>query len=251
MAIVSRSTSLIAEMPSRILTDMKSVKDAIFNRMDQAIDSSVKTNVKAKPLALDSLTETTNTIVEKLNQTTENVLNHVNVEASHAIDQITSTTEIAKASLEQTVRQAEQLATAAGDEVERALANLVQNWLDSHPLFHWAIDHPIWAIAIIIFSPVLLLNLFSVILQIARQAGLSLVKAPFELVGQIAKTLLAQMPVKFNQPVAQENSDERLNEILLKLEILRQEQNEFLEEVKMILEREHNMRSDGSHLHKQ
>lgn len=104
MAIANRATSLIAEMPSRILTDMKSVKDAILNRVDQAINSSVETNVKAKPLGLDGLTETTNTIVERLNQTTENVLNHVNVEASRAIDQITSTTETAKASLEQTVQ---------------------------------------------------------------------------------------------------------------------------------------------------
>jgi hypothetical protein len=90
-----------------------------------------------------------------------------------------------------------------------------------------------------------------VILQIAKQAGISLVKAPFELVGQAAKTLLAQMSVKSDQPVVQASSDDRLNEILLKLEVIRQEQNEFLKEVKMLLEREHNMKSDDSHSHNQ
>ena len=90
------------------------------------------------------------------------------------------------------------------------------------------------------------------LLQIARQAGLSLLKAPFELVGQIAKALLAKMHVKYNQPVPQENPDNRLNEILLKLELLQQEQDDLLKEVKILLEFEHKyINNDSSHTQKQ
>lgn len=88
------------------------------------------------------------------------------------------------------------------------------------------------------------------ILQIAKQAGLSLVKAPFELVGQIAKALLTQMSAESNQPVAQENPDDRLNKILLKLELLQQEQDDLLKEVKTLLEFEHKY-IDSSHIQKQ
>lgn len=137
-----------------------------------------------------------------------------------------------------------------------ALFGPVQDWLVQHPLWLWLFTHPLWLLGTILLALFLLAGLLQAIAGLTEQLWLGLLRLPILLVqalwqgslfllrrlvrqpsNQLMTKSLVQFPTdQLALPTAQPTAkSDRLTEIVNRLEALRQEQDELLKEVKLLL----------------
>ncbi|HEY9692057.1 MAG TPA: hypothetical protein V6D15_07620 [Oculatellaceae cyanobacterium] len=151
------------------------------------------------------------------------------------------------------------------DPIQRAIASSADQWLQSHPavfklvqILVWGSNHPVWSFAIFIVVVAIALNLIKLIGQLIEVASRSLLLAPFKLIFVTLKVsfqyLWKALGLVFKKDVTTNNAEtlalpdttseiveiekdkqQRLIEIAKRLETLRQEQDELLQEVASIL----------------
>ncbi|MBL1176323.1 hypothetical protein [Pantanalinema sp. GBBB05] len=143
-----------------------------------------------------------------------------------------------------------------------------QDWLDAHPTIAWLVQNPLWAIVCLLLAIFLLWKLLAAVAQLAEKILLAILLFPLKL-GQwlLAKmthffktTVVARFlpskspepeppptanltvamlkptdPVPALKPAIAQDSNQRLTDIVSRLEALRREQDELLQEVKTIL----------------
>ena len=132
-----------------------------------------------------------------------------------------------------------QATNTVGKGVSDAIAGSFQSWLMTHPTIHWIVDHPLWSVGLIVLAIFLFWGLLRAIAQFMEQVWLLILRSPLLLLRWLlslgtnayqrltgSKTLPAEI-VSDNQ--------QRLTDILTRLETLRQEQDELLREVKTLL----------------
>jgi len=126
-----------------------------------------------------------------------------------------------------------------GKGVTDAVGMSLQNWLNAHPLIHWVVDHPLWTVGLIVVTIFLFWGLLRAIARFIEQLWLIILRSPLFLfrwvlsMGTQTYQRLAGAPELPTTAVS--GNQERLTEILNRLETLRQEQDELLKEVKTLL----------------
>ncbi|MBD3883036.1 hypothetical protein IFO70_14825 [Phormidium tenue FACHB-886] len=120
-----------------------------------------------------------------------------------------------------------------------SLTQPIQDWLLAHPYGNWLLMHPLWAIGLVLIVLLLLSGLFGAIAQLTQRLWIALLQFPVLLtrwifVGtfQLGRAIFQLKPAP--APTA-DTQQQRLAEILDRLEVLKQEQDELLQEVKQIL----------------
>ena len=150
------------------------------------------------------------------------------------------------------------------DPIQRAIASSADQWLQTHPavlklvqMLVWGSNHPVWSFVIFIVVVAIALNLIKLIGQLIEVASRSLLLAPFKIIFSLFKTifkslgkvsnLLSKKSVTANStetltlPAAttpqslEQEKQQRLIEITSRLEAIRQEQNELLQEVSSLI----------------
>ena len=119
-----------------------------------------------------------------------------------------------------------------------SLTQPMQDWLLAHPYGKWLLIHPLWAIGLVLIALLLLFGLFGAIAQLTQKLWIILLRSPLLLVGWVVLGLvqLAKIPFKPKGALpAAETKQQRLTEILDRLDALKREQDELLQEVKQIL----------------
>jgi hypothetical protein len=114
----------------------------------------------------------------------------------------------------------------------------VQEWMATHPVIAWAMNHPLWAIALFFITLLLCWGLLGAIARLVQQAWLFILQAPLKLLRWIFTGLFNAFFIKglkAEEPIALEQREQRLLETLGRLEALQQEQEELMQEVKTIL----------------
>jgi hypothetical protein len=114
----------------------------------------------------------------------------------------------------------------------------VQTWLEMHPLWNWLLIHPLWLLGLIVLVLFLFAGLMGAIARLTEALWLALLQAPIRLVQllfvSVAKLLKLPFAPKLS-PVPPSHPQERLTTILNRLEMLHQEQDELMQEVRSIL----------------
>jgi hypothetical protein len=116
-------------------------------------------------------------------------------------------------------------------------------WLADHGNIAWAIAHPIPALGLLLLSLVmgflLLQGFLRAIARLTEQAWFGLLQAPFKLVQWLLRLLVRPFQrspmLAALAPTSATSKQERLTQLVKKLEAMRQEQDELLQEVKAIL----------------
>ncbi|MBW4577524.1 MAG: hypothetical protein KME08_20005 [Aphanothece sp. CMT-3BRIN-NPC111] len=145
------------------------------------------------------------------------------------------------------------------DVIQTAIASSISEWLQTHPavlrlvqLLLWASNHPIWGLVMFIIVVAIAFSLIKALGRLLEILGLSILKAPFNFVlaligfsfkslGTLGGSAFQQLPVAKNaEPPALQDSNsqsiendkqQRLADISTRLEAIKQEQNELLQEV--------------------
>jgi type VI protein secretion system component VasK len=119
-----------------------------------------------------------------------------------------------------------------------SLTQPIQDWLLAHPYGNWLLTHPLWAIGLVLIALLLLSGLFGAIAQLTQTLWIILLRSPLLLVGWVVLGIVQLVKVPFKPKgalPAAETKQQRLAEILDRLEALKREQDELLQEVKQIL----------------
>ncbi len=115
-----------------------------------------------------------------------------------------------------------------------------QDWLNQYPVLLWLAGHPLWLLGTIVLTLFLLAGLLRAVASLTEKLWLTLLRFPillFQWLWQGTFFLLSR-PFAPKSPIAQAalpSSSDRLAELLDRLEALRKEQDELLQEVKSIV----------------
>ncbi|MEG4245843.1 hypothetical protein QUA46_22020 [Microcoleus sp. MON2_D6] len=208
--------------------------------------------------AVNAVSQSAATAKETINQTTNSALNTLNQSTSQAVESVNQATEKAKASLEDSINKAGNMSDAASDAIKNAINGTVKDWIDSHPVVFWLVSHPLISLAVILLFVFIILGLFQALSRFFAGGWLFVLQSPGKFmqgvlsvgsksvsnVGGVAvNSLVSQNPEYKNNSGLQLRgvesnsleSQERLANILTRLEAIREEQNQLLQEASAIL----------------
>lgn len=144
------------------------------------------------------------------------------------------------------------------DAMINAIASSTHYWLQTHPvaarLFHtllWAIDRPIISLCLLLVAIAIASSIVKAINRLLELAGLSLLKAPFQLVKlswqgsmtAINRWFTHQNPS--NSALTGDSQQQRIGAITTRIKELQQEHNELVQElIALLAAEEANKRAD-------
>lgn len=149
-----------------------------------------------------------------------------------------------------------QLQQATADAMANAVASSTHDWLQAHPvalrsinLIFWAVDRPIISACLILIAIAIAISIIKAINRLLEIAGLSLLKAPFQLSQSLLKLSWqsgsAIVNRKNSSQLAERSSamlvaveQQRVKEISIRLNELQQEHNQLLQELIAICDSE-------------
>ncbi|MDF0557045.1 hypothetical protein PY364_28505 [Kamptonema sp. UHCC 0994] len=214
--------------------------------------------------AVDAISHSTATAKESITHATSSAVNTLNQTTSQAVDTVNQATEKAKASLQDSIHKAENISSAASDTIQNAINASVKEWINSHPFIFWLVSHPLIALAMLLLSIFIILGLFQALGSFFARGWLSILQIPGKFIqvvftvgsksvsnlGGVAVNSLVSRNMGENNNLSlqlsgfQSNSlesQERLTNILIRLEAIRQEQNQLLQEAEAILSKQFNV----------
>ncbi|KJH71764.1 hypothetical protein [Aliterella atlantica] len=155
-------------------------------------------------------------------------------------------------------KTADSFQETTSDAMANAIASSTYNWLQTHPvaarLFHallWAIDRPIISLCLLLVAIAVASSIVKAINRLLELAGLSLLKAPFQLVKlswQGSITTINRWFVRQNtsdSALVGNSKQQKIGAITTRIKELQQEHNELMQELIALLAAEEvNKRAD-------
>ena len=136
-------------------------------------------------------------------------------------------------------QRSERFNDAMVETLQKTTVNSLQSWLETHPIVSWLINHPLWILCIFILLLLLFGGLLRVIGRLTEETWLIIFQSPFRLARWLIaityKALTNASTSKVTNLIGKNDKKEQLNYILLRLEEIKQEQEELLKEMKTIL----------------
>ena len=136
-------------------------------------------------------------------------------------------------------QRSEQVNEAMTATLQKSVFNSLQSWLETHPIVSWLINHPFWTLGILLVLLLLFGGLLRVIGRLTEEIWLIVLRSPFRLVrlliNPIYKITKTSPPKRTSLKFGENDKQEKLTRILLRLEEIKQEQEELLTEMKVIL----------------
>lgn len=153
---------------------------------------------------------------------------------------------------EQSSQMAERFSTqlhqTVGKGVTSAMSDSFQSWLTTHPTIAWIVNHPLWALGILLIAIFLFWGLLRAIAQFIEQVWIAILRLPLILLqrllglgkGAYQRAIAGTKELSKELPAEPEtNVEQRLTHLLNRLETLQQEEVELLQEVKTLLATDH------------
>lgn len=114
----------------------------------------------------------------------------------------------------------------------------LQDWLVVHPFWNWLLLHPLWLLGLTVLLLFLFAGLLGAIARLTEAIWLAVLQTPIRLVQFLFTGVTRLLKLPFSprlNSVSSTNQQERLTTLLNRLETLRQEQNELMQEIRSIL----------------
>ena len=215
----------------------------------EATGGAVQTITETSHQAASVFKETTLQATDALNNATNLSVHKLNA----ATDSLTQTAAKTKLVLDETLQKTEQLSGAISYGAQEVVVNSMQGWMAEHPIVAWIVAHPLWSIALIVFAIFLCWSLLGAVVQLTQKAWIALLQAPLKLIQMLwsglsqsfhrtdASSLMLPDVTQpdVTQPASQREAQERLPQILSRLEALHQEQEALMKEMRSMLVSKH------------
>jgi len=267
-AASSQAVDTLAEVTQRTKGSLHETVAKATEVVAEKTSKAVYTVTQTAEQAKHSLTQTTVKAVDNVSVATGKAVNTITETANQAEDSIVETFEKTKTSLEDSLKKAEHLSAVASTAIEKAINDFINHqmdavnaWINAHPAtawvikaLLWAINHPISSIVIILLAAFILWKLFTAFSRFLEQGLLFTLKFPLKF-GQsflnlsfkaLAKFAFSALKIKqskskdlaLDTSIADSSSQKhkpQLAKLITKLEAIRQEQNDILQEITAIV----------------
>ncbi|WP_333119338.1 MULTISPECIES: hypothetical protein [unclassified Microcoleus] len=150
------------------------------------------------------------------------------------------------------------MSDVASNAIQSAINGTVKDWIDSHPVVFWLVSNPLISLAMLLIFILSILGLLQTLGSLFAQGWLFILPSPVKFMqgvlsvgsksvsnagGVAVNSLVSKNPEDKNNSALQLRgvesnsweSQERIANILTRLEAIRQEQNQLLQEASAIL----------------
>ncbi|BAZ00227.1 hypothetical protein NIES37_42160 [Tolypothrix tenuis PCC 7101] len=233
------------------LKDITTKSITVVGESTEKANHVLSTGAKeAKQVLTQTVTDTANNV----NKFTMTTVDTIHEQANNVKDSLLVTSSNIEQSLEQKLHQVEQLSNTISTEIERTITSFfthqidnIKIWIDAHPIISvplkflaWGVNHPIPGLVIFIVFILIFLQLFTVFNRLLQRGLLLTLAAPFKLVTPLFKWSFIPLRLLGQKSSSafisgSQNSNDRLTNLLSRLEIIKQEQNSILEEISAIV----------------
>jgi hypothetical protein len=236
---------------------INSLTDITKKSINTVVESTEKANyvlTKGAEETKNILTQTVTDTANNVNKFTSTTVDSIAEQAQHIEDSLLVTGSNIEQSLENKLHKIEQLSTTISTEIEQTITSFlthqidnVKAWIDSHPsvslvlkCLAWAVNHPLLSLVIFLLSIFIVLQLFKVCSRLLEKGLLVTLLAPFKFAAPLFKSSFMPLSLLGKQSSSafvsgSQDSNDRLNKLLNRLEAIKQEQNSILEEISTIV----------------
>lgn len=242
-----KSLNSVTEVTEKAKTSLSetagNAKDTITQTSNQAFTNLNQVTNKA----VESVSEVTEKAKGALSETTAKALTTVTETRNQAVNSVTEATDKAKASLENTIQQAESLNHSLSEGIQSAISSSLNAWIYDHPRLVWLVNHPLQTAGILLLILFLFSGLLKAVSSLTEKLWLFFLQAPFKLI-QFIFALGSQSPGKVkasglvatnsNEIYTSSDRQERMTNILSRLDKIKQEQDLLLQELATLIKSE-------------
>lgn len=240
---INFSTQEAYKTLSNVTQNVKETANNAANTISESAEIARNTISQTTSSAVNTISESAETARNTISQTTNHAVSSVNAISNQAISNVNEVTEKTKASLEETLQQAQAVNQALSQSIQTGINSLIHDWMLAHPFFFWMVSHPLYSFVILLFAVLLLAGLFRAISSLTAGFWIQMLSFPFRLLASVGKFTLGSAGTfsvwgfkRFSQPQDQQiTSQEKISQIFSRLEAIKQEQDQLLQELSTLL----------------
>jgi phage-related protein len=228
---------------SNVTQNVQETANNAANTISKSAETARNTISQTTNNAANIISESAETARNTISQTTSNAASSINAISNQAISNVNEVTEKTKASLEETLQQAQAVNHALSQSIQTGINSLIHDWISAHPFLFWMMSHPLYSFIILLLTVLLLAGLFRAISSLTAGFWIQMLTAPLKLLTSIGKLTVGSAGTlslwgfrRFSQPQDQQiSSQEKISQIFSRLEAIKQEQDQLLQELSTLL----------------
>lgn len=236
-----------------IIKDLQDLSNVSMSQVTEASQKAKESLTLTGDRAVNAIANSKHRVVDTLTQTSQQVNAALSETAHQTAETITTNTEKLKAYATAKVAN---VSDTASEVWQNPLSSWLDDWIHHHPRILWLVSHPLLSLGILLLAILMISGFLKALGQFFEKAWLMILQAPIQLsqvvFGAIYQStsslfgknkrlsdqkILNTVDLKQLPPIQSSNlaKQERLTQILNRLEAINQEQKQLLQEVVMIL----------------
>ncbi|BAZ78941.1 hypothetical protein PN497_08175 [Sphaerospermopsis kisseleviana CS-549] len=252
-----KTVNTLTQVTDKSLNSFSETAEKTSQSLTETFQGATNTVSNSTGKVINKITETATQAKDALTTTTSSVIDNVNQVKNHAVDSFT-----------ESAKQAGNLTNSVSSAIENAINNFFNHqwdtmttWIDNHPTISWimklltlAVNHPVITAFMIFLGIYIIWKIFQLFSKILDQGLLFTLKTPLKLIyamfsfgfKNISKLLFSGFKFKksednsliLNNAIADNislDTKQEITKLLMRLEAVRKEENEILENLTALL----------------
>jgi hypothetical protein len=252
-----KTVNTLTEVTNKSLNSLSETAEKTNQSLTETVKGVATTVSDSTGKVVNKITETATQAKDALTTTTSSVIDNVNEVKNQAVDSIT-----------ETAKQAGNLTNSVSSAMESAIDNFFNHqwdamttWINNHPTLSWimkllmlAVNHPVITAFMIFLGIYIIWKIFQLFSKILDQGLLFTLKTPIKLIyalfsfgfKNISKLLFSGLKISksednsliLNNAIADNislDTKQEITKLLMRLEAVRKEENEILENLTALL----------------
>lgn len=252
-----KTVNTLTEVTNKSLNSLSETAEKTNQSLTETVKGVATTVSDSTGKVVNKITETATQAKDALTTTTSSVIDNVNEVKNQAVESIT-----------ETAKQAGNLTNSVSSAMESAIDNFFNHqwdamttWINNHPTLSWimkllmlAVNHPVITAFMIFLGIYIIWKIFQLFSKILDQGLLFTLKTPIKLIyalfsfgfKNISKLLFSGLKISksednsliLNNAIADNislDTKQEITKLLMRLEAVRKEENEILENLTALL----------------
>ncbi|MBD2496826.1 hypothetical protein [Nostoc sp. FACHB-280] len=240
------SKNFLNETTHNTINNITDITHKSLNGVTESAEKANHSLSKIADVAKHTVTENVGNTANNVSEITNQTFGAITEQAKHTGHDIVN-------SVEGKFQQLEQLSNTISTEIERTINSLinhqldnVQRWVDTHPVIYWGlnflnwgVNHPLFGLVIVLLAVFIIWQLFKAFGRLLEKGLLTTLTAPFKLMKPLFK--FSFKPLSFlagnskDELLNSQYKQDKLSQLLNRLESIKQEQNDILQEITAIV----------------
>ncbi|MFM5981504.1 MAG: hypothetical protein ACKO9I_13260 [Sphaerospermopsis kisseleviana] len=260
--------NFVTDTTEKTVNTLTQVTDKSLNSFSETAEKTSQSLTETFQGATNTVSNSTGKVVNKITETATQAKDNFTTTTSSVIDNVNQVKNNAVDSFIESAKQAGNLTNSVSKAMENAINNFITHqwdamttWIDNHPTISWvmkllnlAVNHPVITAFMIFLGIYIIWKIFQLFSKILDQGLLFTLKTPLKLIyamfsfgfKKISKLLFSGLKVRksednsviLNNAIANNSSldtKQEITKLLMRLEAVRKEENEILENLTALL----------------